>query len=188
MPTVTATGHSGQDGAPTAPDILPIKQHIGAMAQIQPPLIQQPLFLGLQGVPMLALVSSVIWRKRKESLANNPKLRRRRQVAQLVRDGLAQLQSLAAQNDSDEFFATLFRLLQEQIGERLDVPASSITEAVIEEQLRPRHVPEATLTSLQEIFQSCNLARYAPVKSSQELAAIIPNLENLLNEIRDLRL
>ena len=35
--------------------------------------------------------------------------------------------------DSDQFFATLSRLLQEQLGERLDLPASAITEAVIEE-------------------------------------------------------
>ena len=38
---------------------------------------------------------------------------------------------------SDEFFAVLFRLLQEQLGERLDLPASAITEAVIEERLSP---------------------------------------------------
>jgi len=42
----------------------------------------------------------------------------------------------------EAFFATLFRLLQEQLGERLELPASSITEAVIEEHLRPRGVPE----------------------------------------------
>ena len=153
----------------------------------RPPLVQQPWFLALQGVPVLALVSSVIWRKRKETLANNPRLRRQRQVAQLVREGLQQLQRLAAENKSDEFFATLFRLLQEQLGERLDLPASAITEAVIDERLRPRGVPAETLASLHELFQTCNLARYAPIKSSQELAAIIPKLESVLNQLRELK-
>jgi hypothetical protein len=185
MPALAANTHS-ENSKPTA-DVVPIKQHLGVVAEIKPPLIQQPWFLALQGVPALALLSSVVWRKRKENLANNPRLRRQRQVAQVVREGLEELRSLAAQNKSDEFFATVFRLLQEQLGERLDLPASAITEAVIDERLRPRGVSADTLTSLHELFQACNLARYAPIQSSQELAAIIPKLEMVLNQLRDLK-
>jgi len=153
---------------------VPNKQRLGAMAQMAPPLVERPWFLALQGVPLLAFVSALVWRKRTESLANNPRRRRRRQVAQTIRDGLVELRQLASEKKSDEFFATLFRLLQEQLGERLALPASAITEAVVEEHLRPRGVSETTLVPLQELFQTCNLARYAPIKTSQELAAIIP--------------
>ena len=184
MPAMAAT-HT-ENPVPTA-DVVPIKQHIGAIAQISPPLIQQPWFLALQGIPACALLSCVIWRRRKESLANNPRLRRQRQVAQIVRDGLQELHNLAAQNNSDAFFATLFRLLQEQLGERLDLPASAITEAVIDERLRPADLSEETLGSLHELFQTCNLARYAPVESSEELNGIIPKLETVVNELRELK-
>jgi hypothetical protein len=136
---------------------------------------------------VFALMSCVALRKHKENLANNPRLRRQRQVAQIVREGLQQLQRLAAEKNSDEFFATLFRLLQEQLGERLDLPASAITEAVLDERLRPRGVNSELLASLHELFQTCNLARYAPIKSSQELAAIIPKLESVLNQLRELK-
>jgi hypothetical protein len=185
MPAAPTAAHP--ENAQPTPDVVPLKQHLGELAQIRPPLMQQPWFLTLQGVPVLALVSSVIWRKRKENLANNPRLRRQRQVAQIVREGLQQLHRLAAENKSDEFFAALFRLLQEQLGERLDLPASAITEAVIDERLRPRGVPSETLASLHELFQLCNLARYAPIKSSQELAAIIPKLESALNQLREMK-
>ena len=67
------------------------------------------------------------------------------------------------------------------------VLASAITEAVIEERLRPRGVPETMLASLHELFQTCNLARYAPIKTSQELAAIIPKLEAVLRELQALK-
>jgi hypothetical protein len=109
-------------------------------------------------------------------------------VAQIIRSGLEELKALAAQNNSDAFFATVFRLLQEQLGERLELPATAITESVIEEYLRPRKVPESVLGSLQELFQACNLARYAPMKSSQELAAVIPKLESVIRELEALRL
>jgi hypothetical protein len=136
---------------------------------------------------VLAWLSAVVWRRRAEQLANNPRLRRRRQVAQVIRRGLLELRRHATDNKSDDFFATLVRLLQEQLGERLDLPASAITEAVIEERLRPRGMPQATLASLHELFQTCNLARYAPIKTSQELAAIIPKLEAILRELQGLK-
>jgi hypothetical protein len=161
---------------------------LGTLAQAGPPLVVQPWFVALQGVPVLAFFSALVWRKRTDSLANNPRLRRQRQVAHVVREGLGQLREFAAQNKSDEFFATLFHLLQEQLGERLDVPATAITEAVIEEHLSPRGVSDEVLEPLKEVFQTCNLARYAPIKSSQELAALIPKVEGLLREIQGLKL
>ncbi len=187
-PVVAASTRNAAETPPPAQDIVHIKPRLGAVAHIAPPLVLQPRFLALQAVPLLAWLSALLWRRRAEALANNPRLRRRRQVAQVVRQGLNDLRQHAAGNRSDDFFATLVRLLQEQLGERLDLPASAITEAVIEERLRPRGVPEATLVSLRELFQTCNLARYAPVKSSQELTAMIPKIEVVLRDLQGLEL
>jgi hypothetical protein len=187
-PSITATPRGPQDSPPPSQDIVHIKPRLGALAQVTPPLLQQPWFLALQTIPVLIWLGLLGWRRRAESLLNNPRLRRQRQVAQTIRAGLVELRQLAANEQSDEFFATLFRLLQERLGERLDLPASAITEAVIEEHLRPRQVPESTLGELHELFQMCNLARYAPIKTSQELAAVIPQLENVLHDLEGLKL
>ena len=140
-----------------------IKPSFGLAAQIGPPLIERPWFLALQSLPLAAWLTTLIWRKRKESLANNPRLRRKRKVAQLLQSGLADLKTLAAENRSEDFFATTFRLLQEQLGERLDLPASAITEAVVDERLQPRGIKPELLNKLHELFHLCNQARYAPV-------------------------
>jgi hypothetical protein len=187
-PSVAGVARPGQDPAPLTQDIVPNKQRLGTLARIGPPLALQGWFLAAQSIPALAFVSAVLWRRQTERLANNPRLRRHRQVAQIIRDGLVQLRQCAGRNQGDEFFATLFRLMQEQLGERLDLPATAITEAVIDERLRPRGVPEKILAPLQELFQTCNLARYAPVKSSEELAAIIPRFEAALRQVRELKL
>jgi hypothetical protein len=188
VPSVYASARGKPEPPPPAQDIVPNKQRPGSLARIAPPLVQQSWFLAVQGIPVVALLSTVAWRRRVDSLANNPRLRRRRQVAQFVHNGLNDLRGLAAQNNSDDFFALVFRLLQEQLGERLDLPASAITEAVIEERLGPAGVEERVLAPLQEVFQICNLARYAPIKSSQELAALVPKLETVLNQVRELQL
>ena len=185
--TVMTGTRSTRDTTP-APDIVHIKQRMGTVAGISPPLVLQPWFLALQGIPIFIWAGALVWRRRIEQLANNPRLRRRRLVAQIAREGVTTLRRHAAGKDSEAFFVTLFRLLQEQLGERLDLPASSITEVVIEEHLRPRGAPERILTGVHELFQICNLARYAPIKSSQELEAIIPKFEALSAELRNVNL
>src|SRR5207302_5248009 len=149
-------------------------------------LVQQTWFVALQGVPLLAWLTVLVWRRREENLAKNPRLRRQRQVAQTVREGLAELRRVAGANQSEAFFATVFRLLQEQLGERLDLPASAITEAVVDERLRPRGLAAETLIALQELFQACNQARYAPRCSGQELASLVPKVESWLQQLQRL--
>ena len=183
-PMIAATKTANSQNPPPPQDILPIKEQFGALTQAGPPLLTRPAFLAAQSLPVLAWLAAFVWRKRTDSLANNPRLRRQRRVARLIREGLNDLHRLAAENNSDEFFATLFRLLQEQLGERLDCSASSITEAVIDERLVLLGAPETTLAGLRELFQLCNQARYAPMRTSGELAAVIPQFENAVCELQ----
>jgi hypothetical protein len=188
QPTVLATATQSQSDPRPATDIVHIKPRIGMLAQIHPPLIQQSWFVAVQSIPLLAWLGALAWRRRAESLANNPRLRRRKQVAQTVREGLAELHRLARANEAEDFFATVFRLLQEQLGERLDLPASAITESVVEERLRPRGVAPQALAALQELFQACNQARYAAHRNSQELASLAPKVEAALQQLQQLNL
>ncbi len=185
-PMIAAAKSTGSQ-TPPPQDLLPIKEQIGAPVPAGPPLLTRPAFLAAQSLPVLAWLAAFVWRKRADSLANNPRLRRQRRVAGLVQSGLNDLRRLAAENNSAEFFATLFRLLQEQLGERLDCPSSSITEAVIDERLVLLGAPEPTLAGLRELFQLCNQARYAPMRTSGELAAVIPQFENAVRGLQNVK-
>jgi len=184
MPTLAATKNSAPENQPPQ-DILPIKENLGTLAVKSSPLIAQPAFAAAQAVPVLAFLAAFIWRKRTDSLANNPRLRRRLAVEALIQNGLGDLKKHAAANRPDEFFATLFRLLQEQLGERLDCPASAITENVIDEHAALRAAPETTLSSLRELFQLCNQARYAPVRGTSELNSVAAQFEKTLGELQE---
>jgi len=186
MPAMAANKNSGPENQ-TPQDILPIKDNLGSQAAQSSPLIVQPLFLTAQAMPVLAFLAAFIWRRRTDSLASNPRLRRRRAVAQLVLDGLNDLKKYAAENQPDEFFALLFRLIQEQLGERLDCPASAITENVIEEHPVLRGAPKATLDSLGELFQLCNQARYAPVRGAGELNSVATKFEKTATELQKVK-
>ncbi len=186
LPALAAAKNSPPENQ-ALPDLLPIKENLGALATSAPPLLTHPAFLITQSLPVLAFLGALIWRRRTDHLANNPRLRRQRAVAQLVRAGLNDLKKFAADNKSDEFFALLFRLLQEQLGERLDCPATAITENVIDENPVLRGAPDATRGALRELFQLCNQARYAPVRGTSELNSVSAKFEKTVGELQEVK-
>lgn len=186
QPTVFSNDAQAKSEEPSS-EIVHIKPRTGTLATSSVPLVQQPWFWMLQGMPPLVWIASIIARKRRENFRNNPRLRREREVSKIVSHGLKELSQHASAKESDQFFATVFRLLQEQIGERLDLPASAITESVIDERLRPKGASAATLELIHELFQACNQARYASQRTSQELASYIPKVETAIEELRKLK-
>ena len=174
------------DQAEKQPEIASIKVHLGALSPTSVPLFRQGWFLALQFLPPALWLSLLARRRFSESLARNPRLLRQRQVAKVVAEGLQQLRAQVADGQADEFFATLFHVLQEQIGERLDMPASAITEAVVDERLRPMGVKAETVKLLQGLFQECNLARYAAVRGKSELADVVAKVEQALAVLKEM--
>ena len=110
-----------------------------------------------------------------------------KRMPELVAAGLVELKQHAAANQPDEFFVTLFRLLQEQLGERLDCPASAITENVVDEHGLLQTAPAALRDALREQFQLCNQARYAPVRGASELNSVAAQFEKLIHELQELK-
>jgi hypothetical protein len=178
---------TSSDVPATNTDILHIKVYLGAVGQIEPPLIVRPWFLAVQAAPVVAWLALLVRRRHGERLAANPRLRRQRQADRAIRDGLNELRRDATAGDHEHFFATVFRLLQERLGERLDLPASAITEAVVEERLRPLKVADSTLASVRELFQTCDQARYSRQSTNEELMSVTARLESTLVALKELK-
>ena len=185
LPSISLNTANATEPSPAkSQDIVHIKAKLGRDTDATGPLIRQPWFLALQSVPWLALVVAIGWRKRRDNWERNPHLRRQQEVTAFVRRSLPELQRHAQAQAAEPFFNLTLRLLQECIGERLDLPASAITEAVIDERLARRGASPTTQAALHELFQLCNQARYAPVQSTHELTAVIPKLEATLAALR----
>jgi len=184
QPTIISTGTPPPEAQEQGDEIIHIKPMLGTVQTIRPPLIEQPGFWVLQALPPLAWICAFGLRKRKENLANNPRLRRQRQVAQMVRDGMAELPRTAQAHDADKFYATVLRLLQEQLGERLDLPAPAITEAALDEV---KDLNAETSALLRELFHACNQYRYTPEHTTQEMASLIPKVKNAIQHVQAMR-
>jgi len=185
MPTI-ATPRPGTETPPLPTrDILGLKQRLGPRATVGSPWIQQPAFWAVNSLPVLAWLCAWIWRRHQDTLTADPRRVRQRQARRRIRAALQELRHLSATGPADAFYATLFRLLQEQIGERLDQLPSAITEAVIEEKLRPAGLRPELAARLHQLFQLCNQARYAPGAATAPLPALYAETEEVLRLLQE---
>jgi hypothetical protein len=191
QPTIVAGASTDSMPLNITTNIVHIKPRFGTLATATAPWISRPTFLWFQAIPLAAWLGAFALRQFRDRAQRNPLAKRRKRVRALVAQGLTQLRQLAESEDSEAFFALLFRLLQEQIGERLDLPSNAITESVIDERLHDQFPESDQLQDLERLFHSCNQSRYAPVTSSVELgqlaedaAEIIANLQNLPDPVQ----
>lgn len=187
QPSVAAPAakQAASEPAP-ARDIIHIKSSLGSISPLAPPLVTQTWFLALQGVPLFAWLAAFLWRKRREKWERDPRLRRRVQLEQTIKTGLVDLTRHAAASDTEQFFATVFHLLQEALGERLNLPASAITEAALDAPLIRNGATAELLAVLHELFLTCNQARYASSGARQEFASIQAKVEAALRQVQQL--
>lgn len=184
--SVAAKPASGDNNNNPPQDIIPVREELGTLSAQTEPWVGRPVFWVFQSVPVLAFCGVLVWRRRSDLLANNPRLRRQRQVAQLTATGLADLQRHAAANQPDEFFQVLFRLLQEQLGERLDTPAGGITAADLD-RLTSLGAAPPLRENLRELFQLCDQARYAPTRGSSELGRLAAKFQQTVQDLQTLK-
>lgn len=186
QPTVAAGAvPTENDRAAASADIVHIKPTFGAIAPAPMSASSATPILILQLLPIGLWAAVAGWRRKQDRLANDPRAQRSRAVEKSLATTLPELRRLAAASEQENFFAGVFRLLQEALGERLDVPSSAITEAVVDEKLPRLGASAELMTQLRELFAKCNQARYAGV-SVAGMEAVIPQLESALAEARRL--
>ncbi len=186
QPTVASGAVKAKTEEPTAvKDVFHIKPHLGTVVSVATPTLVRPWFWMVSALPLLAWAVLAFRLKQAELAARNPRAQRAKAVAQSEAAGLAQLSELAAGGKSKEFFDLLAKLLQERLGERLDMPASAITEAVVDERLGV--LREESRKELHELFQACNQARYAPVSDVAKLDALVERARKVLASLMEVK-
>ena len=185
VPPPSLAGTEGKDKkSEQVQDIANIKTRAGQLRRPAKPLAARPWFQGLQLVPLAGIgvaLARLLVRRHKE---RNPKWVRQREVNRWVEKTLAELKKLAAAGEPEAFYATVFRLLQEQLGERLDMPAQSITAAVVDDVLGPEGMTPESLALLRVLFDRCDQARYAPTGSRADLAEFLAQVNTAIGALR----
>jgi hypothetical protein len=150
-----------------ARDIRHIKADLGSTRPVGRLPLLTPAFLLFNSVPVVALVASVLIRRRRERLAADTGLARARGAAKSARKRLAQARALANVETVGEFYAEIYRALTSYIADKLNISPHGLTTESIQEILRRRSTPEELADDVTGVITACDYARFAPASLAQ---------------------
>jgi len=151
-----------------ARDIRYIKNDLTGTSQVGRLVLMTPLYLVVNGLPVLLLAGAVLVRRRRDKLAANVGYARSSQAGKKARKRLAKARSLATVDQGEAFFAELHLTLTAYIADKLNISPYGLTTDRIRDELTGRSADEALITDTVGLLQRCDFARFAPASITLE--------------------
>jgi len=113
---------------------------------------------------------------------------RRLQAPRKAKHGLAQAKKLIAAGKKEEFYDTIFKTIQQYLGNKLHLSSGAVTFETVQIRLSSKNIEQKVIDDIKLSFEECDMIRYAAADINQEnmetsyrsLAQIIDYLERSL--------
>ena len=140
-------------------DIFYIKDEIGSAAS-GGRLYKNKGFLLLQLLPLAGFAGVLVYQKRRDRFATDRTYARQYHAPRKAKKGFARAQDLIASGQTQEFCSTIFKVMQEYLGDRFNLPCAGITIEIVD-SLRTQGFTEEMLEKLTAFFHACDRTRFA---------------------------
>lgn len=184
QPSHSVAKASGPESMDTSPEgkhsggLAPIHVTLGPVAGSLRPVLENPWFVGAQGIPLGALFTGLFFSRRRRKMSHDPKLARRKQAKQMITRSVREMDRTIAGHDVEGFFRACRCASQERLGEIWALPPGCITLAEVKERL-----PE-NAAGIRQVFETADAVAYSGQSFTQEelrqcKELVIKELKNL---------
>lgn len=170
-------------------DIRFIKTNIPEFTQKQNALFGSSVFWVLLVIPVILYLVFLIWfRKFKKENADEQGTKKRK-ANSTAQKQLKLANEFLQKNDYNAFFEEVFKAIYGYIGNKLGLSVAELNKEKIRSQLEAKNIDKAIVNQLLELLETCEFARFAPVKNEEKMkdaynnsVELISVLENKLNK------
>ena len=164
-----------------AKDIRYIKSESGNLALQQPLILATPLYLILNGVPVLLLMLVWIGQKRREKLSTDIGYARSRLARKLARKRLAAARKLASSKQTAEFYAEIRFALFAYIADKLNVSPHGLTGDKLLEIMEDSNIDEEIIGKTKSLLRQADFAQYSSSdKAIEDIKQSLKSAEEIL--------
>jgi hypothetical protein len=143
---------------------------------------------------LIILAAAVLWLvgliyyKHSARIRTDSVYARRLQAPRQAREGLAQARKLIAARRKELFYDTVFKTIQQYLGNKFHLPSGAVAFETVREHLQQCHVDPKVVEDVKLTYDECDMIRYASADVSpekmnvtyQRLAHIIDHLERFV--------
>ena len=150
-----------------ARDIRYIKTEPGDMSRSGSLIIESPLYLVVNGIPLMLLAGMILMRVRQERLSGDIGYARSKAAAKEAKKRLEKAKSFANVNQTEPFFAEIYTALTTYIADKMNISPYGLTSDKIKELLIERNADDELIEKIMKLLQQCDFARFASSSLNQ---------------------
>ncbi|MCB2229329.1 BatD family protein [bacterium] len=171
-----------------ARDIRFIKQELGGLQHRGSLILLSPVYMAVNGIPVLVLIGLVVVRLRRERLSKDIGYARSRSASKVARKRLATAGSMASADKTEEFYAELSRAVTSYIADKLNMSPHGLTSDKIATLLAQRGADDDLVAETKELLRRCDFARFAPATISiDDIRSSLERGERLIVRMESVR-
>ncbi|HNX80608.1 MAG TPA: BatD family protein [Candidatus Omnitrophota bacterium] len=162
-------------------DIVYIKDSMGELKPLPQKSVSAGMLLSGILIPPLGLLFAIVFRYYRLRLKTDTRYARKRNAPRKASIGIKKARQALHAGNKNEFFDAVFSTAQEYWGDHFHLSSQGITLSVVEETLHGKNVPAEILADARDIFQVCDMARYASAELSQaDMNGTLKKLETVI--------
>ncbi|MXZ76511.1 MAG: hypothetical protein F4207_05945 [Gemmatimonadetes bacterium] len=147
--------------------IKPETVYLGDQGEV---LFRSTWYLLLHGLPVAAILATVLYRSHAHRLRRDAGFARRRRARNTAIGLLRRSREQLEQSALDQAFTGISNALYGYVADRCNLPTAGLTSPRVVELLRERGVDEDTAALVRDCLDACDLARFAPTAHTAEHA------------------
>ena len=142
-------------------DIRPIVTATEALRNQGTSLYRDPRFVIALIVPLFVAGVCAVVQHRREKLLTDEAFARKRQAMGAAKKLLSEAHAALGGASAKEFYGTLFRTITEFLGNKLNIPAASVTSQAVAELLQDRNLAPELVAEAERVLSECEHGRFS---------------------------
>lgn len=154
-----------------------IMYKIGSVVTDESFVYNKVYYLLLFVVPFLLNILFSIYAKHYRKLKQNSCYRRKIQAKKLASKRIKKLTKVK----DEQFYSSLIHILNEYIGDKLNIPSAGLTESTVKTKLKEKKIDESLINKVTEIYHRADMARFMPsTTESQKIEQDFLELKSII--------
>lgn len=147
--------------------------------------VESTLYWAAYGIAALILVGLVLLYRRQIRLNADVAGRKLAKAGKVATKRLKEAHSYMKEHKSDAFYASLAKALWGYISDKLGISASQLTRDNVAGKLSEYGLGNDEITNVLNVLDECEMARFTPSHSEQEMALLYNNASDAIKSIED---
>lgn len=165
-----------------------IKSDLGRTADSQKLILFDPVYMAVNGLPVLALLGAIVVRRRRNRLSADVGYARSRAAGKEARRRLAEAQKLASSDQSKDFYAEIYNAVTSYVADKLNISPHGLTSEKISQLLGERQADEELVAQVVALMRDCDFARYgAAGGATNQIESTLRRAEEVMTRIEEVR-